>query len=178
MDGVSDDGGSNRSESDDAGGGLPGDDDDGPPAPPVPAAPRPDDEMVAAIPRGRDGAPWRHWKVGGYGFIVWDAEKQSFGAHCSKTDCHGKLCRANKVAKRLPLGFLVAWLMLPHLDAEISDQPKHKAAQKRLCSELGYDQRRAGRTWLTDRLHTFDGMLDLERPHHRGPMEEPFRVMY
>ena len=180
-DGESDDGGSNRSgrsESDDDGGGLPGDDDGGHPAPPVPAAPRPDDEMVAAIPRGRDGAPWRHWKVGGYGFIVWDAEKQSFGAHCSKTPCHGKLCRANKVAKRCPLGYLVAWLMLPHLDAEISDRPKHKAAQQRLCSELGYDQRRAGRTWLTDRPHAFDDMLDLERPHHRGPIEEPFRVMH
>ena len=116
-------------------------------------------------------------KSGGYGYIVWDADKQSFGAHCSLTACHGKLCRANKIAKRLPLGYLVAWLMLPHEDTEISDRPKHKDAQRRLCLELGYDQRRRGRTWLTDRSHSFADMLDLEKPHHRGPMEEPLRVV-
>ena len=156
-----------------------------PPPPPVARPQPPANEAVAANAADRVLPPgvnrdWLHWKVGGYGYIVYDAARDSLGAHC--TDPRHGLCRANKVCKRLGLGYLMAWLMQAH-DPEqsdmLTDRAAHKGTQGRLCSPLGFDARKKGRKWLVDRAATFERLLDLERAHHRGgSFDEPFTVAH
>jgi hypothetical protein len=62
-----------------------------------------------------DVATWDKFPVGSYGKLVYDQAHKSYGAHC---DCitHTKPCRANRVLSKLPIGYLVAWLIAGHED--------------------------------------------------------------
>lgn len=125
-------------------------------------------------PIGRDGRPWSSWLIGEHGWIVYDERRQSLGAHCNVCT-HGQ-CRANKVCKRLPLGYLIAWLWAGHEEG-CDSREAHVAVQRRLCSEMGLAQRQKARRWLLEREDAFRDLLDLERKHHKpGEFEEPLRV--
>ncbi len=122
---------------------------------------------------GRNAAgQLQRWEIGGWGRIVYDAKNDSLGAHCTIGN-HG-LCRANKVCKRLGLGYLVAWLRESHTrtkDAfyetnkkfqKLDSHQKHKDFQSCLCSPDGYHLRLSARQWLLDRQGAFQDLLDLE----------------
>lgn len=127
------------------------------------------------VPRGLHG-PWPHWRLGKYGYIVLDAQRDSLGAHCSIT-CHG-LCRANKVLSRTPLGYLVAWLQRPHDDPSMRTRANHTEIQRRLCSPAGYEARAAGRQWLREREQYAD-LLHLESCYRLdGKDDEPIRIRH
>jgi hypothetical protein len=130
---------------------------------------------AGGVIRRADGTPWDAWQIEGFGKIVYDATSDSLGAHCSLTETHGCLCRANKVCKRLGLGYLVAWLRAPHQDGSLTTKASHKEMQGNLCSEAGLDARRAGRKFLLDREVVFRGLLDLERRFNPS-LEEPVKV--
>ena len=68
---------------------------------------------------------------------------------------HGRLCRANKVLSRHPLGYLVAWLMFPHDHDHMKTKEQHQDMLADLRSDLGYLDRCRARQWLLDgRLQT------------------------
>ena len=159
-----------------------------PPEPLPPEPPPPEDEgdaededegggAPAAVfrpPVGRDGNPWPYWVVEGYGYLVLDFERETVGAHCIGCD-HG-LCRANKTLKRLPLGYLVAWLIAGHERIPpIRSRAAHKGIQKQLCDPIGLPQRQLARDWLLARADAFRMLLDLEAAY-RLPGEACERV--
>eukprot|EP00959_Pyramimonas_sp_CCMP1952_P395969 8296674-Pyramimonas_sp.AAC.1 len=65
---------------------------------PAPAAPAPP-PLPLRLPRGRDGVPWDNWRLGHYGYLVYDASSDSMGAHCV---CGHGVCRVNKVSAPPP----------------------------------------------------------------------------
>lgn len=148
-----------------------------PPALPPPPAPQEAPDAAAIIPRlprGRDGRPWQSWVIGQWGYIVFDSDRDSLGAHCNV--CSHGLCRANKICRRYPLGYLVAWLQAGHLP-DVQTRQDHVGRQARLCSEMGFAERRRARQWLVDKASAFGELLALEAKHHEaGPVEEPLRI--
>ena len=110
--------------------------------------------MIFELPKRRDGQPWPHWRVCRYGFIVYNENTDSLGAHCC---VHGSLCRANKVCSRHGLGYLVAWLMEPHrAGSEVCDQAGHMRFAEWIRSRDGHRTRAAARVWLLSSAEDVD----------------------
>ena len=115
--------------------------------------------------------PWPNWQIGEFGALVLDASKGSLGAHCSRHG--GSTCRANKVIKRKPLGFLVAWLMAGHSDPHCNTCGLHADKKDRIRSDVSYADRVRARNWLLERRAAFEDLLDLEKQFHApGSFEE------
>ena len=111
--------------------------------------------------------------IGEFGYITWDEEHGSLGAHC--VYCGHGLCRANKQLDRKPLGYLVAWLMSAHRDADpcvydraVIGRQSHKHMQVNLCSRHGHARRQFARDWLCAIPGAFKLLLDLESAHAPG----------
>ena len=179
----SEDGGSGRGGSEDGDDGLGALHSAPPPLPPPPAAPLAGD----AGPPGAEPPPppampggWKHWAIGDFGYIVYDAKADSFGAHC-RFPGHG-VCRANKACARHGLGYLVAFLMHPCEPGKIcANREAHAQALPDLRSPAWFQVRCDCRKWLLEREVecTYKEMLDLERRHHpEGSFEEPMRVKH
>ena len=131
--------------------------------------PSPEPEIIPGLPKQRDGQPWPHWKIGRYGYLVYNQQADSLGAHCS---AHGSLCRVNKVCSRHGLGYLLAFLMEPHrAGSEVHNHLEHVRFTGWLRSREGCRTRAAARMWLLSSPaevepspgQTFNSLLDLER---------------
>ena len=89
------------------------------------------------------------------------------------------MCRASKIAGRLPLGYLVAWLQRPHADPSVGTHADHMQCQASLCKEAGYAARVAGRDWLLSRAGQFTELLQTEARHRGdGGTDEPVRIRH
>ena len=86
------------------GGGGGGGDGPGPgPAPIAPVAPVPPAPPGPGIGHGLD---WQEFTVAGVARFIRNPYNGSIGCHCLQ---HGKDCRVNRVATKLPVGYFVSW---------------------------------------------------------------------
>ena len=101
---------------------------------------------VAAKDDGERPQTWEVFQVEHYGKLVYDKSRKSYGAHC---DClhHKKPCRANRVLSKLPIGYLIAWLLAGE-DPECRD---HEATKKQIGDEepLSFERRLDARNWFS-----------------------------
>jgi hypothetical protein len=106
-------------------------------------------------------------------YLVYDATRDSFGAHCS-VRAHGT-CRLNRQCKKLPLAFLVEWL---RRGGDCASRLQHKDMYREYSpgQRLGLEARLATRG-IVQADPGLAGARDLEA-RHRDPFEplEPRKV--
>ena len=82
------------------------------------------------------------------GHLVYDAESDSIGAHCGVVG-HGT-CRANRLCKRLPIGYLVVWLKA----GSGRTGPAHRGLRGFMIgADMGFDARERARRMVEGQEH-------------------------
>lgn len=131
-------------------------------------------ERHVARLEGAEGAPWSVFLLPeGIGKIVHDPYSNSYAAHCLGRD-HGPHCRINRVCRKRPVGYLVAWLLDEERHRTASE---HKAARldRSESSSVSYEKRVAARSWFST-LEGSNVVLAREPAIRADGVEEPLRL--
>ena len=93
------------------------------PCDPVGSQSDPVDNGSSRVPRDAEPFEAGEWKVVPVhnGWLRYSKVKKRLDAHCS---VHGPTCKADRILKKAPLGFLMAWLACPCESKELHDIEK------------------------------------------------------